>query len=125
LTQALRKRAEEGEIDDEAQEAEEEGGEENEQAGPSLPAVDGGGGCACSFSSTPVDRAPAKRERKMSDEEQREVAKRSKSPWQHGMDVMEDVQQAEQHSSGGEGITVMRKRHCMRHSGWAGQFHLA
>jgi hypothetical protein len=30
----------------------------------------------------------------MSDEEQREVAKRFKSPWQQGMDV---------HSSGGEG----------------------
>jgi hypothetical protein len=43
---------EEGETGDEEQEAEEKGGEEKEQAGPSSTAVEGGGGCACSFSST-------------------------------------------------------------------------
>jgi hypothetical protein len=49
---------EEGETGDEEQEAGEKGGEEKEQAGSSTTAVVGGGGCACSFSSTPVDRAP-------------------------------------------------------------------
>ena len=40
--------------------------------------------------------SPPKRDRKLSDEEQQEEAKRSKSP------EREDVQQAEQHGSGGE-----------------------
>ena len=41
--------------------------------------------------------SPPKRDRKLSDEEQQEEAKRPKSP------AKEDVQQAEQHGSGGEG----------------------
>jgi hypothetical protein len=85
---------EEGETGDEEQEAEEKGGEVKEQAGLSSPARESGGGCACSFSSSPVDRAPAKRERKMSDEEQQDVTKRLMSSLQQGMDV---------HSSGEEG----------------------
>jgi hypothetical protein len=58
---------EEGETGNEEQEAEEKGGEVKGQAGPSLTAAESGGGCACSFSPSPDDRAPAKRERKMSD----------------------------------------------------------
>jgi hypothetical protein len=67
---------EEGETGDEEQEAEEKDGECQGQAGPAPLAGESGGGCACSFSSPPVDRAPAKRERKMSDEEQQEAGKR-------------------------------------------------
>jgi hypothetical protein len=67
---------EERETGDEEQEAEEKGGEVKEQAGLLSLAGESGRGCACSFSSSPVNRAPAKRERKMSDEEQQEAAKR-------------------------------------------------
>jgi hypothetical protein len=100
---------EEGETGDEELEAEEKGGEVKEQAGPSSPAGEGGGGCACSFSSSPVDGAHhsfgfplPKWERKLSDEEQREEAKRPKSPGREG------VQQAEQHGNGGEGGDMER-----------------
>ena len=52
-----------------------------------MTAAESGGGCSCSFSSSPVDRAPAKRERKMSDEEQQEERKRLRSLGQDGMDA--------------------------------------
>jgi hypothetical protein len=56
------------------------------QTGPTLTTAESGGGCACSFSPPPDDRAPAKRERKMSDEAQQEEGKRFRSLGQDGMD---------------------------------------
>jgi hypothetical protein len=78
---------EEGEAGDEEQEAEEKGGEVKGPAGPAPRARESGGGCALSFSSSPDGRALAKRERKMSDDEQQEEGKRLRSLGQDGMDA--------------------------------------
>jgi hypothetical protein len=104
---------EEGDTGDEEHEADEKDGEGKVQAGPTLTTAESsGGGDACSFSPPPVDRthhsvclSPPRRERKLSGEDQQEDAKRSKSP------EKEDVGQADQHGSGGEGGEEMETEH--------------
>jgi hypothetical protein len=90
---------EEGETGDEEQEAEEKDGDGKGQAGPAPLARESGGGCALSFSSSPVDRAhhSPRGKRRMSDEEEQEELMRVKTP------LREDVPQLEQYGSGGEG----------------------
>ena len=91
-----------GETDNEEQEAEEKGGEVKGQAEQTTTA-ESDGGCARPLSPPPIDRthhSPSGK-RRMSDEEEQEEAKQPKSPGK------EDVQQAEQHGSGGEGVLRM------------------